>query len=498
MKRTILSLVALLFAGAILVGCSNEVPDDNDNDKYEESDKNTDNGDIKDDETDKNDSNNDEDESIRDDNTDDNDLNDDESIKEKLPDFKTKATIEETVLINENGIVIKATGLAYEDYSIELNLSIENNTNQNLGFSTCAWSCAGNSINGFMIDDAYLSCDVGAGKKSKESISFSYDELRLLGITEIADIELNFSVTNDDYDEVYSELTHIKTSIANEYVYLESCYRDTIVSDAAKNTYNFTVPYFVNQAIYNKDGISVKSGGFIVDEEGETALVLEVTNSTAEWISVGTSDICINGLCVENSLWSSDVVNSGKTKIINIDLSSMMDKNSWAVYGLTDIGSVSLDLVFEDAAENAICDPVQISLANPNITLSYNKDGQELYNANGIKIVMKGIIEDEYDFSDDIIILLLVENRSGQMISIYEVYDSFSINGYMMDCSIPMIIEMPSGTTSVFEIELWESDLEENDITSIEDIIDIEFSIEITDTKWDEIDTPVILINNAD
>lgn len=115
--------------------------------------------------------------------------------------FDPSAVIEETILVDESDIKITATGLKYTAYDVKLSLAIENNSSQDLSFysGTLAYSC--NSVNGYMVDDGYLNADVAAGKKANETVSISVDELTLLGCSDIADIELGFRVTDDDYNE---------------------------------------------------------------------------------------------------------------------------------------------------------------------------------------------------------------------------------------------------------------------------------------------------------
>ena len=101
---------------------------------------------------------------------------------EELATFKKNATIPETVLFEENGVKISATALNYGNYSVDLDLLIENNSEKELSFisGSVGYSC--NSVNGYMINDGYLNCDVAAGKKAYDTISFDYDALMLYGI----------------------------------------------------------------------------------------------------------------------------------------------------------------------------------------------------------------------------------------------------------------------------------------------------------------------------
>lgn len=94
---------------------------------------------------------------------------------ERLGTFDKSASLDETVMVDEGGVKITAAGLKYTDYSVELELTIENNSGKDLSFvsGSVGYNC--NSINGYMVTDGYLNCDVADGKKANDSINFSYD-----------------------------------------------------------------------------------------------------------------------------------------------------------------------------------------------------------------------------------------------------------------------------------------------------------------------------------
>ena len=72
---------------------------------------------------------------------------------EKLGTFHKNASLAETVMVDEGGVKITATGLNYTDYSVELELTIENNSGKDLSFisGSVGYNC--NSINGYMVRD---------------------------------------------------------------------------------------------------------------------------------------------------------------------------------------------------------------------------------------------------------------------------------------------------------------------------------------------------------
>ena len=78
---------------------------------------------------------------------------DDPQIEVDPLEFKKTATIDETVLVDENGVKITAKELVYGNYAVELTLIIENNSDKDLSFiaNSIGYSC--NSINGYMVPE---------------------------------------------------------------------------------------------------------------------------------------------------------------------------------------------------------------------------------------------------------------------------------------------------------------------------------------------------------
>ena len=108
----------------------------------------------------------------------------------------------------------------------------------------------------------------------------------------------------------------------------------------------------------------------------------------------------------------------------------------------------------------------------------FNADGAEVYNNGGLRIVSKGVVEDGLEYSSMMHVLLLVENNSGRTLSVGDKYNSLSVNGYMTDY-ICYTQELKDGETAIFPIDLWKSSLEKNQITSAEEIQEVEVSLEI-------------------
>lgn len=354
---------------------------------------------------------------------------------EKLGTFSKSAALAETIMVDESGVKITATRLSYNNYAVELELTIENNSGKDLSFISGSMGYSCNSVNGYMVADGYLNCDVANGKKANDAISFSYDALMLYGISEIADIEIGFDISDDDYNHTYTGPRQVKTSVFGSYDYSKEFYQETITSRAAMNTFTYDITYFSQDNLYNENGVKLLSSGLMVNRDGDTALLMELENTTNEIVYVSTSDIALNGLIVTSSTWSSDAINPGKRCIVDVDISSVLDSEYWEIYGIKTIDSVSLSLTQRNSDGNNITEAVPVNIIVPNTKSEFDASGTEVYNANGLRIVSKTVLEDSSEYSADMYVLLLAENSSGKKLSIDDVYDSLSVNGFMTDYS---------------------------------------------------------------
>lgn len=412
---------------------------------------------------------------------------------EKLGAFSKTATLVETVMVDEGGVKITATGLSYNNYAVELELTIENNSGKDLSFISGSMGYSCNSVNGYMVTDGYLNCDVANGKKENDSISFSYDAMMLYGINEIADIEIGFDISDEDYNHTYTGPRQVKTSVFDSHDYSKDFYQETITSRAAMNTFTYDITYFSQDNLYNESGIKLLSSGLMINKNGNTVLLLELENTTSDTVYISTSDIALNGLIVTSSTWSSDAINAGKCCIVDIEISSVLDSEYWVIYGINTIGSISLTLTQRNFDGNNITKEVPVNIVVSNSKSEFDTSGTEVYNTNGLRIVSKTVIEDSSEYSADMYVLLLAENNSGKTLSIDDVYDSLSVNGFMTDYSY-YSKELRNGESTVLEIKLWESSLEDNKISSVSDVKEVELGLEIKESR-NIIDTPVIKIS---
>lgn len=401
---------------------------------------------------------------------------------EKEEKFNSSGLIEETVLYAENDVRITALSLEYSNYSAELELLIENNSTEELTIS----GYGANSINGYMVG-GYLNSKVTAGKKANETITFSYDELLLYGISAIADMELAFEITDNNFDSIYSGPVVLKTSLADVYEYSETSYQDAITNPLLQATYGYSISYFDREAVYENNGIRIASYGLMTNRSDETMLLMEVVNSTEEPIRLNTDNISVNDLIVYGGyLWSNDLISAGKRRIIGIELSYLLKDSYWDIYGIDEIENMGVGIRVR-GFDGEILDETAVVFGFSGQSGSFDSSGIIIHDSEAIKLVFKDIVDNVDDYDDSIYILMMVENKSGQQFVVDYEYDTFSINGYMCDCSFPALY-MDAGSTAILEIKLYQYMLEDTGISQADEIQTVELTMEIRDEKYKTIE----------
>lgn len=410
-----------------------------------------------------------------------------------LAQFNPVATIEEMVLVDESDVKITATGLKCTAYDVKLSLAIENNSNQDLSFysGTSGYNC--NSINGYMVDGGYLNADIAAGKKSNETVSFSVDQLTLFGLSEIADIDLGFNITDSNFDDyLQTGPRQLKTSAADSYDYETDTYRQAIENHVLENALGFTLDCDSEEIVFDQKGIRVVSQVLTTNTSGERVLLVEIENTTSDTIYTSVGNISLNGLSVQSGTWSTDWISGGKRRIIAMNLSNMLDESYRAAFGLENIGQVAYTFEPKDSDRDTLVVPQMLTLTVPGGSTSYDGSGEELYQEDGIRIVSKGLVPDSFEFSDDIHLLLLVENGTNQALTFDVDYDSVSVNGFMTDFICYSRTVAPGGS-GVLDVALMGSSLEENGTVELESITEVELTVEAKNDSYKTVAKPVIV-----
>ena len=214
-----------------------------------------------------------------------------------------EVTIEETVLVDKDGVKITAKSIDTKSlFGPELKLLIENDSGKNLTIQT-----RDVSINGYMISTLF-SASIVSGKKSNDSITFMSSSLEDCGITMIADIELVFHVIESESYDLYfdSDPVVIKTSVFDgfEYSFDES-----------------------GTLAYEGNGIKIIVKGLSEETLFGQEILVYVFNTNDKNVTVQVRDVSVNGFML--SAYFSCEVCPGKHAVDSITfLSSELEENS--------------------------------------------------------------------------------------------------------------------------------------------------------------------------
>lgn len=244
------------------------------------------------------------------------------------------ASIEETVILDQNGLKITATGLEDSFMGDELKLLVENNSGQNLTVQSHA-----SSVNGYMITNI-MSIDVANGKKVNDALTLTASEMEDCGITSITDLAFTLHVFNTDTWEAVIDTPVIELK--------------TNLSGTVTQTYDDS-----GNVVYDAGGIRIITKGKTDDSILGPGIQVYVENNTSESIMVQTRNVSINGFMVD-SYYSPEIL-PGKRSLSSLTISD----TSLTENGITDFTSAELSFViinpstFMDIAET---DPVNLTL----------------------------------------------------------------------------------------------------------------------------------------
>ncbi len=235
------------------------------------------------------------------------------------------------------------------------------------------------------------------------------------------------------------------------------------------------------QVLIESGDIKITALSYEVDSIWGDEIKLLIENNGTKDVGIGMDALIVNDYMISD-LFSSTVA-AGKKANETLSLGNSQLKNA----GIENVGKVEIYFYTFDPETYSTLDKYDCvtikTSAFDNMDTSLNDSGQELYSDNGIRIVGKYVSEDSIWGTA---ILLYIENNSGENRIIQ--CDDLSINGFMMTPFFSSTVY--DGKKAISEITLLSSELEENGITSVNDV---ELKFEIMDEDFmNHIETDVI------
>lgn len=220
------------------------------------------------------------------------------------------------------------------------------------------------------------------------------------------------------------------------------------------------------QVLVDQDGIKITATEYVTDSIWGDGIKLLVENNSAQDYTIGCDALIVNDYMITD-LFSADVAAGKKSNEV-----MYLSSTELAAAGIDTVGKVEMyfhayDSNWDNLFQNVYSEIETSEFANMDTTP--NDEGQELYNASGVRIVGKTVDENSFWGTA---ILLYIENTSGQNVGIN--VDNMSINGYMMTPLFSTTVY--DGKKAIDDITILSSDLEANGISSV-DQVELQFHI---------------------
>lgn len=243
--------------------------------------------------------------------------------------------------------------------------------------------------------------------------------------------------------------------------------------------------YIAETVLYEANDIKVTATGYEDGWMGPEVKILVENNSTKN-VLVTAESVSVNGYMMPYASLYAEVAAGKKA---NESLSIMTSELDQA--GIETVAEMQFYIKVSDADtwdSIASSDLLTLTTSAAGLEQPVDDSGDVLYDADGIKVVCKGL---KQDIIWDGTIVFYMENNSGKPITIYA--ENVSVNGFMEDASLWS--DLRDGTRIVDGLSLM--DLSDLELESIDDVKSIEFNLRIINSEtWDEIVTTAVITLN--
>lgn len=236
--------------------------------------------------------------------------------------------------------------------------------------------------------------------------------------------------------------------------------------------------------LVDEAGVKITAKSLEATWAGGAEIKLLIENNSGKNLTFQCRNSSVNGYMVD-TMMSVDVADGKKANDSLTFMSS--DMESCGIDTIADM-EFSFHIYDEEWETYLDTDTIQIktSIAD-SFEYTYDDSGELAYEGNGVKVVIKGLSEDGSFFGPGIVVY--IENTGDKDVTV-QVRD-VSVNGFMVD---PLFsCDVLAGKHAVDAITFMSSDLEENEITAIEDV-ELYFHIYDKDGWNTIVDTEVINI----
>lgn len=235
----------------------------------------------------------------------------------------------------------------------------------------------------------------------------------------------------------------------------------------------------INKVLFDDDDLKVTFVSFSEGSIFGPEVKLQLENSSDENVTFQVREVSINGYMIE-PIFSEEVAAGKKANSAMTFFETDLAEN-----GIDQINTIELSLhIFESDSYDTIEDTETIKIIlNEAEDVKQEVQGETLLDKDGLKIINKGLEEDDFD---DVELKLYIENGLKDSVTI-QIRDC-SINGFMIDPICSIDIEPGKKANDGIDFPSWE--LEENDLEE-DDFETIEFTFHVFSKSKTIMDVPV-------
>lgn len=228
-------------------------------------------------------------------------------------------------------------------------------------------------------------------------------------------------------------------------------------------------PSLEEQSIYEKDGVTITAKSIKYDTVHGPQIILEVKNDTDNDLLIQNNHTTVNGFMMKPEI----DLNVPKHKKLEAPMSlPYLDLAMADIHSLSDVG-ISLSIL--DSKTFSVLDTtetVKLDLLNTSDSQTpFNEEGQLAFDSKGVKVILQGVKKDTL-FDSRRVLMVYLKNDTDRTICVKN--NQLKVNGYDITTTMSTVI-LPH-TKAVDKIELFDQDLDEYGITTI-DAVNVAFEV---------------------
>ncbi len=307
--------------------------------------------------------------------------------------FDTSATLEKKTVTSKDGNVLTFDKLEYDGDSAIINFTLKNN-----GEEARVAMVEAVSVNGVMIQSS-ASVWTEPGEEKQDVIYLTLDAMRLYGIFEIAELDLQIQMYNEEWED--EELIDVELKTSAQATNSADDYIKAVNSAAAQETLGFNVVETISERKDLGNDLYLESIVYMQIEDG-SYLLLEVDNEGEQMRNAYACITQINKLGAYDGLDMN--IYPGAKAILQLDAEWALPSIKREVFGMSEIYEILYDITTYDCDENGeiVWDDeektTEFTYKVPEAEVKApDMTGTVLYEQEGLRILAKEPVTNDWD-----------------------------------------------------------------------------------------------------